>query len=565
MTVFVVPDGFSNVRLKQHSGTISAFARVQGGDNFILEAGRDEIRNYARHDRDLIIEFSDGQRLTIKDFFAAGADYHNLVLESEAGQELVDFTHAVKPYDYGTGDGIDEFLLAYHAVYAKNQQADIDYDTVVSSVDSSGKQSFFSKKFFSTSFFPILGAVGVGVALAEYVSGNDGDDWQLSASDLWKEIGKDTDLEPPPVVPKDPNLGDEKSGQNQEPEPGKTDSDLHFFKTTGYHLVESRIINKNDDNALYKPIFFKSLQVREDEGEDGRTLPFFEYVQQSDNNPYENVIVHVKGELAEGERVQLRVNGEDEWRDADYNSLFNRWEFSREDSAQLQAAGDLHQVDSRIIDASQHSRLGNSFVLEDPYKIRDGIACIDTEFLDLSMPKIGGSVVGKFAEGDKIQIRFDGGGWYDVSASYIEDAETLWYYEDLPTYASSADDDNILLEEGVRDTIFYRLLDDLDITGGNGSDRIYNFKFGKWGESDVDRIDLTALLIDYDSSRDFSDNNGLSYYLWTGLDESGELELRIDRDGLGGEFDTTRLLTFDGMKSLVSIEQLLNDGQLIVA
>jgi len=554
MVVSVVLGGFSDVRLKPHSGTVSAFARAQGGDNFILETDRDQINNYVRHGDDLIVEFADGQRLTIKDFFANGVDYHNLVLESETVRHFVDFARAVQTKDINEGDGIDESSLTHHAVHTDKQAAQsddkIDYNTV-SSIDSGEKQSVLSKIFSTKSVLSTLGGLGAIAAAVEYAfDGNDtdGDNGFINPFENMKDFE--------PLLPGDPHK--ESNADDKQEEPPQAASDLRFF--TGYHLVESRIIQKNSNNDLYQPIFFMSVRTKDDAQKTDRALPFLESHQEIPNAPYQNVRarIHKNDVLAEGERIQLRVNGEDKWRDAVHDGERDHWKLKAEDIAELQTLGDLYQMDSRVIDAAGQTRQGGSFVYANAYQNSDrpAMAQIDQTLINDTISQIDGKIVGKFNDGDKIQIRFDGGGWYDVSedAIWYNGQGFSWQYGDLPTYASSSNDDEIMLESGKSDTIFYRLLDEKDATGGNGFDTIYNFKKGKWGEDDVDRIDIASLLIDY--------NGNATHYLSAEL-QNNDTVLYLYRDGSTENTGLSPLVSLIGVQT--TVQELYDNGQLIMA
>jgi len=603
MTVSIILDGFADVRLQQHSGTILAYARAHKGDNFILEAGRDDIKNYARHGNDLIVEFADGQRLTIKDFFAAGIGYHNLVLESVEGhQELVDFTHAMRAPNHGPGDGVHEASIVHHAVYAGEHLAQSDgnvdamgeasIDQGETQTDQDEAQSDSFKSFLSDSFVPVLGGLGSIAAVAGYAlsAGDDGDGDGGDVSGLWSDIADGEDLSPDPLLPGDPHIEDDKSpqdpppslnpapspilpddphieednkqdqGQDQKEDSGqeKADSDLRFFKTTGYHFVESRVVSKDGGDYLHRPIFFRTLPVKESADQTGGILPVLKIHYVEPYDLYENIYAKVNANLAKGEKVQLRAN-DGEWRDADPDSAYNGWKFSQKDLAELKASGaKLQQIDSRIVDASGQVKQSDSFAPHDIYDTdRPAIAYIDTPLLVMNSLEIGGKVYGQFAEGNKIQIRIDGGGWYDIDGTAIskDGINVTWVYGDLPTYTSSAANDKITLEEGVRDTIFYRLLDKEDATGGNGSDIIHNFKIGQWGSDDVDRIDLTSLLIDYDGNP--------THYI-SAQASDGNTVLYLYRDGVidSNSFTPMPLITLIGVQT--TIDELYNNGQLIL-
>jgi len=562
MAVSVVPKGFSNVRLKRESGTVSAFARIQGGDNFVLDAQREDIRNYARHGDDLIIEFIDGQRLTIKDFFSAGRDYHNLILESAQVQHFVDFAQALRVEE--GGDGIDEALIRHQPVYAQEQahvpnmqtaqQGNIDYDNIVSSVQAGDKKSGFSSFFSGKNFATVLGGLGALGAVVEYAYGDEGSHHVPAAS---IDVPIPEPLIPPPPIDNDIVAGD-----------------LHFF-TPGAYLVETRIVKLDpaSDNS-FVPIFSTPLFFDEQSDMSGENaLPLLYHMLSDD--PSRNVFAKISGSLAPGEKVQFRANSGN-WQDGEYSTQIEGWYFKHQMSE-----GELYRVDSRIVNADGvEVRQGASISPDVLYEklsnwMKDNMPAIARiDYMQEGEPLynpvydahdiiIGGQVMGKFGEDYKIQIRL-GGGWYDATTHLNEDGSYSWHYNELPTLVSRGTNDDIILEDNVRDTLFYQLLDSNDATGGNGSDRISNFKIGQWGQADADRIDIASLLIGYHPTVGLYENGGLSHYLSVISDGRGNTEIRLDRDGLGDKFQETSLLfTLVGVQT--SLEELYGNGQLIVS
>jgi|GEM_PF-4547889 len=100
-------EGRVDVNISANSGTITAPA---GGRNFILNATPADIANYARQGSDLVIEFANGQTVTIENFFAGAG--HNLALSNGDLLQLVDFSNAIT----AGGDGIVEASIGYDAV-----------------------------------------------------------------------------------------------------------------------------------------------------------------------------------------------------------------------------------------------------------------------------------------------------------------------------------------------------------------------------------------------------------------------------------------------------------------
>ena len=52
---------------------------------FVIEGSRENVANYARENNDLIIEFNDGRVLRIRNFFAHGGNYNDLIFEAGGG------------------------------------------------------------------------------------------------------------------------------------------------------------------------------------------------------------------------------------------------------------------------------------------------------------------------------------------------------------------------------------------------------------------------------------------------------------------------------------------------
>ena len=52
---------------------------------FVIEGSRENVANYARENSDLIIEFNDGRVLRIRNFFAHGGNYNDLIFEAGGG------------------------------------------------------------------------------------------------------------------------------------------------------------------------------------------------------------------------------------------------------------------------------------------------------------------------------------------------------------------------------------------------------------------------------------------------------------------------------------------------
>jgi len=129
------------------------------------------------------------------------------------------------------------------------------------------------------------------------------------------------------------------------------------------------------------------------------------------------------------------------------------------------------------------------------------------------------------------------------------------------------------LIHGGKDTIVYDLVNKSNNTGGNGWDQINGFTIGTYEATpNADRIDLGDLLIGYkvDANGPAHYINGVATidagdritdYLSTKFDGTNTT-LYIDRDGAGGQFHSTALVTLNNVH--VGLEELLANHQIIV-
>ena len=94
--------------------TVSEIAAPPGGANFALHVPRSAVSNYVKDGSDLVIQFDDGRVLRIRNYFAHGDNYNDLVFEADAGSKqegvwVSDFSRAV-----GQGaDGLADSLVSY--------------------------------------------------------------------------------------------------------------------------------------------------------------------------------------------------------------------------------------------------------------------------------------------------------------------------------------------------------------------------------------------------------------------------------------------------------------------
>ena len=132
--------------------------------------------------------------------------------------------------------------------------------------------------------------------------------------------------------------------------------------------------------------------------------------------------------------------------------------------------------------------------------------------------------------------------------------------------------DTFNIGNGGHDTLLYRLIDAGDATGGNGSDVVNGFSVGTWeGTADSDRIDLRDLL----SHSGYTGNGSASYINGTAHLDAGagnitdyirvvqngsNTEIQVDRDGTGGQFDPTTVITLNGVQT--DLATLLANHQL---
>ncbi|HFV4304458.1 TPA: Ig-like domain-containing protein [Escherichia coli] len=134
--------------------------------------------------------------------------------------------------------------------------------------------------------------------------------------------------------------------------------------------------------------------------------------------------------------------------------------------------------------------------------------------------------------------------------------------------------DTLNIGNGGHDTLLYKLLNASDATGGNGSDVVNGFTVGTWeGTADTDRIDIRELLqgSGYTGNGKASYVNGVATLdAQTGnigdfvkVTQSGsDTIVQIDRDGTGGTFAATNVVTLTGVHT--DLATLLANHQLMV-
>ncbi|EIX4144758.1 Ig-like domain-containing protein [Escherichia coli] len=134
--------------------------------------------------------------------------------------------------------------------------------------------------------------------------------------------------------------------------------------------------------------------------------------------------------------------------------------------------------------------------------------------------------------------------------------------------------DTLNIGNGGHDTLLYKLLNASDAAGGNGSDVVNGFTVGTWeGTADTDRIDIRELL----QGSGYTGNGKASYVNgvatldaqagnigdFVKVTQSGsDTIVQIDRDGTGGGFATTNMVTLTGVHT--DLATLLANHQLMV-
>nr|WP_248286961.1 Ig-like domain-containing protein [Brevundimonas pishanensis] len=133
--------------------------------------------------------------------------------------------------------------------------------------------------------------------------------------------------------------------------------------------------------------------------------------------------------------------------------------------------------------------------------------------------------------------------------------------------------DTFNLLNGGKDTLIYDLLTAADATGGNGHDQVFGFKVGTFEATpNADRIDLADLLIGYTADADGPAHyiNGVATidagetigaYLSV-VRSGGNTTLMLDRDGAGGAYAPTALVTLNGVD--VDLATLLANHQIVI-
>ena len=109
------------------------------------------------------------------------------------------------------------------------------------------------------------------------------------------------------------------------------------------------------------------------------------------------------------------------------------------------------------------------------------------------------------------------------------------------------------------DTVVFDLLVAANATGGNGTDTWTDFHVGNIRtDNQADRIDVSDLL-----GGEVNANNLGQYIQLNYNSTSSTVTLSIDRDGTGTTFIATPLLQLTNQPSAITLDELLQNGQII--
>ncbi|MDR2239326.1 MAG: BapA prefix-like domain-containing protein, partial [Zoogloeaceae bacterium] len=90
--------------------------KANGGlhEVFTIHAHREDVVNFAKEGNDLVIEFADGTRIVIQDFFAPANEQRDEVVFIDNDQPYwVDFSEALNSAASQAGDGIADELVKW--------------------------------------------------------------------------------------------------------------------------------------------------------------------------------------------------------------------------------------------------------------------------------------------------------------------------------------------------------------------------------------------------------------------------------------------------------------------
>ncbi|MFW2075393.1 BapA/Bap/LapF family large adhesin [Acinetobacter gerneri] len=134
---------------------------------------------------------------------------------------------------------------------------------------------------------------------------------------------------------------------------------------------------------------------------------------------------------------------------------------------------------------------------------------------------------------------------------------TATSYGDTYT-TNSVGNDTFTMGSGA-DKLIYSLLNSTDATGGNGKDTWTDFHVGNTTtDLAADKIDISALL----SGQSVNASNIASYVSVKYDSTNHTATISVDRDGAGNTYQSTELLVLTNQNSVVTLDDLLNNGQL---
>ncbi|OTG86054.1 Ig-like domain-containing protein, partial [Acinetobacter sp. ANC 3813] len=110
------------------------------------------------------------------------------------------------------------------------------------------------------------------------------------------------------------------------------------------------------------------------------------------------------------------------------------------------------------------------------------------------------------------------------------------------------------------DTAIYTLLNNADKTGGNGMDTWEDFHFGNVAtDQQADKIDVSSLLANQNVT-----SANISQYVSVLYDAANKVAIiSVDKDGTGSTFETTPLLVLTNQQSTVTLDDLIQNQQLL--
>jgi|GEM_PF-146385 len=221
---------------------------------------------------------------------------------------------------------------------------------------------------------------------------------------------------------------------------------------------------------------------------------------------------------------------------------------------------------------------GNIFDGSDAAGAADQLASVHTTLsisgagssatLDPAASASTATVLGKYGA---LQFNLDGSYTYTlnngVSLSTMSSKETFSYtlndkngHTDTATLTinmnpqmASTDQNDVLTGSAYGDTLIYHLLNGASATGGNGSDEWTNFNLAQG-----DKIDLRELLTGWDHQ---ASTLGNYVQVSTSGTSGANTSISVDRDGTGSTYNSTTLITLDGVHT--TLTELIQQNHII--